>query len=259
MDCNPKRTNKILHELTITFSLPSGVYSWSVQIYVPENQETRYFAAGIGAANGVTVPTTTSQSINYIPQYKLTIDSAHGSPVGDDWYIAGTTANFSIACPDIAGETRYVFNAWTGNLTSTSANASVLMNSPKTVIANWQTQYYLTIKSLYGNPTGEGWYDAGSNAHFSVAQSSTDSSGTQYSLISWTGTGDGSYTGQSNTQTVTMNGPITETGNWEQSTSLWLVILIAAIIFALIAFLLAWRRRKNKEKPAEPTDEKTPS
>jgi LPXTG-motif cell wall-anchored protein len=53
-----------------------------------------------------------------------------------------------------------------------------------------------------------------------------------------------------------MNGPITETANWEQSTSLWLILLIAAIIFALIAFLIAWRRRKDEKKPTESTVKK---
>jgi hypothetical protein len=224
-----------------------------VQVYVSDSSETRYIAYGLNAAQ-IRVPSTTSQSITYSPQYKLTIDSGRGSSVGADWYDAGVTANFSIASLDVAGDTRYLFTDWSGNLTSTNANASIVMSSPMTVVANWQTQYYLTVNSQYGNPTGSGWYDAGSQAQFNMASQTTDASGTQYSFASWTGTGSGSYTGPDTIATIIMTGPLTETANWEQTTSLWLVLLVALIIFAvLIAFFLAWRRRKKKKEDTRQT------
>ncbi len=119
------------------------------------------------------------------------------------------------------------------------------------------TQYYLTINSPYGNPIGEGWYNAGSTAIFRVDPQSTSSSGTQYAFGSWTGTGKGSYNGTENKQSLTMNNAITETATWEQTTTLYTVAGSALIIFALIliaALLLATRRRrKNKKDAATPT------
>jgi LPXTG-motif cell wall-anchored protein len=61
--------------------------------------------------------------------------------------------------------------------------------------------------------------------------------------------GDGSYSG---TETIKsfMNGPITEAANWELSTSLYSLLLVALIIFALIllAAFLVWRRRRKKKQ-----------
>jgi hypothetical protein len=234
---------------TITFIVPAGVYSFSVQIYVSDTSETRYAAYGLNAAT-IRVPDMTSYNIKYSPQYKLTIISDHGSPIGDDWYFAKDTANFSITSPDMQDKTRYVFTTWSGNLTSTSSYASILMNAPKTIIANWNTQYYLTLLSKYGNPTGQGWYNEGATAQFSIQDQTTDPSGVQYAFTSWNGTGTDAYTGQDRAHAVTMNAPITETANWEPATSLYSVLIVALIVFIIIAvtLLITWKRRKNKKQ-----------
>ncbi len=232
---------------TISFNVPAGVYSWSIQGHVMETEESRYTAFGLNAAS-IRVPETTSYSIKYSPQFKLTIISNHGTATGDGWYFTGETANIGITSPDTQGDTRYTFTSWTGDLTSTTPLASILMNAPKTIYANWNTQYLLTINSEYGNPKGAGWYNSGTKAQFTIQDQTTDSSGTQYSFTNWVGTGNDSYTGPDRTHTVTMNTPITETANWEPSTSLYSVLLAALIIFIIIiALLLAWRRRKKKK------------
>lgn len=56
---------------------------------------------------------------------------------------------------------------------------------------------------------GSGWYPAGSQAQ--VYAESTDPS---IVFASWSGSGSGSYSGNNNPATVTMNSPITETSNW---------------------------------------------
>ncbi len=64
------------------------------------------------------------------------------------------------------------------------------------------------------------------------------------------GIGSGSYSGTENSQTVTMNNPLTETANWEQVTTLFTVAESAMVILIMLlaAFLLlAIRRRKNKK------------
>lgn len=53
-----------------------------------------------------------------------------------------------------------------------------------------------------------GWYNSGSGVSISA---STDNG---YTFASWSGTGNGSYSGTSNNATVTMNGPISETANF---------------------------------------------
>ncbi len=46
-------------------------------------------------------------------------------------------------------------------------------------------------------------------------------------FLSWTGTGTGSYTGTNNPATVTMNGQITETANFQQTASQLSVTLVS--------------------------------
>jgi len=81
------------------------------------------------------------------------------------------------------------------------------------VTANWKTQYHLTVNSETGNPTGEGWYDAGTIATFSVNTPVAGGSGVRFVFKSWMGT-EGAYTGQLASSLVIMNSPITETATW---------------------------------------------
>ena len=57
----------------------------------------------------------------------------------------------------------------TGNITDgpeTSISFVITMDSSVTWL--WQTQYELTVDSLYGDPQGEGWYNAGETANWSI-------------------------------------------------------------------------------------------
>jgi len=88
------------------------------------------------------------------------------------------------------------------------------MNSPKTATAQWKTQYYLTVTSPYGNPTGQGWYNAGSKANIAVTQTVNSEINTRNIFIGWTGSGSGAYTGTLTMQSISINGPIKETVQW---------------------------------------------
>jgi hypothetical protein len=84
-----------------------------------------------------------------------------------------------------------------------------------TLTINFSRQYRLTIVSEYGNPTGDGWYDEGESAPFSVTTPHQESEGKQHLFTGWTGSGAGSYSGPDPDRTVIMNNPITETASWE--------------------------------------------
>ena len=157
---------------------------------------------------------------NFKIQYYLTVNSTYGSPTGQNWYDAGSTANFGVTTPASGGAgTQYVFTGWTGSgsgsYTGGNASSSVTMNNPITETASWKTQYYLTVNSTYGSPTGQGWYDAGSSASFGVTTPASGGAGTRYVFMGWTGSGSGSYTGGSASSSVTMNNPITEAASWK--------------------------------------------
>jgi hypothetical protein len=85
---------------------------------------------------------------NWKTQYYLNVTSANGTVSGTGYYDSGTNATAtltSLTVPGTAG-TRYVFTNWSGNASgNTSPSNNITMNGPKTAIANWKTQYNLTL------------------------------------------------------------------------------------------------------------------
>jgi hypothetical protein len=163
----------------------------------------------------ITQPTTILAT--YKTQYYLTVTSTYGTVNGAGWYDNGTTATATVTSGTVSGVTgvQYLFTVWSGDASGSALTSSgITMNNPKTAIANWKTQYYLTLISTYGNPSGQGWYDAGSAASISVGQTTVGGASTRNVFTAWIGSGLGSYTGSATTQSVTMNGPITETASW---------------------------------------------
>ncbi len=73
-------------------------------------------------------------------EYLLTLNSEYGEPAGAGWYEEGATASISIA-PIQGLLIRRIFNGWSGDLTDTAADSSVVMDSPMIVTANWRTDY----------------------------------------------------------------------------------------------------------------------
>jgi len=107
---------------------------------------------------------------HYVLQYYLTIDTEYGVASGAGWHNAGATAYASLDAEvfDHQNGTRRVFTAWSGDVSGAEYARSnpILMDRPKTAIANWKTQYYLIVRTVpLGIVTigGEGWYDKGAD------------------------------------------------------------------------------------------------
>jgi hypothetical protein len=73
-------------------------------------------------------------------EYLLTLNSAYGRPTGAGWYREGETASVSVA-PVQGFLVRRVFTGWSGDVTNTSVGASLTMDSPKVITANWRTDF----------------------------------------------------------------------------------------------------------------------
>jgi hypothetical protein len=145
-------------------------------------------------------------------QYQLTVDSDYGSPQGEGWYDSGTTASFSVSSPDDQGDgSRHVFTNWSGGSTANAPSASLVMDSPKTVTAHWRLQYQLMVDSDYGSPQGEGWYDSGSTADFSVSSFDDHGDGSRHVFTNWSG----SSTATTPSASLVMNSPKTVTAQWK--------------------------------------------
>ena len=86
------------------------------------------------------------------------------------------------------------------------------MSGPQTAVANWQTQYYLTVSSAHGTPGGAGWYNSSTSAYASTPLLVAGATGTQYVFTGWSGDASGT-TSPSNP--IIMSGPMTATANWQ--------------------------------------------
>jgi hypothetical protein len=148
-------------------------------------------------------------TVIYKTQYYLTVESTYGDPQGEGWYDSGSAATISITTPVEQGETKRIFEEWTGDYSGTSESASIVMNQPKAVTATWRTQYYLTVTSIYGNPQGTGWYDSDSSAEISI-ESLVEETGTKHHFDKWSG----DFTGTSTSSSVVMDQPKSVTAEW---------------------------------------------
>jgi len=153
-------------------------------------------------------------------QYYLTVTTSRSTQTGQGWYDSGTTAYAGVATGTVSGGTgiRYVFTHWSGDASGTNYAQSngISMTSHKTAIANWKTQYYFSVSSVRGSPTGEAWYDSGTTTVKSTV--TTPSGG--YETAGWTGTGSlssGGTTGSDDTGTFTITQYSTCTWNWEDT------------------------------------------
>lgn len=192
-------------------------------------------------------------------QYELKVISDFGNPTGSGWYDAGSFASISVITPvEETTSIRHRFSRWEGGpLTGEATNASnsVLMDGPKTIGATWITQYYLKVSSSYGTVAGEGWYDEGSLATFSVTPSQQPEEGLLGSLggkwifEAWSG----DSTASSAHATVKMDGPKTVRARWITDYSQLYLILggITAAIVVVAALIFIRARGKAERLRAE--------
>lgn len=105
-----------------------------------------------------------------LPKYRLTVVSVYGLAEGSGQYTINITASFSLkaASIDCHNGTRRVFVGWEGDYQGKIPTVSIIMDSTKTVIAKWETQFYLKIISEHGEVLGEGWYSEGSEVKFAA-------------------------------------------------------------------------------------------
>ena len=199
-----------------TFTWPSGEVHKLQVVNTTQNGSTgtRYnfsqWDNSGGNPQNYSAPTSDATiTADFTTQYELTVESTHGSPTGTGWYNSGTQAPVSVTSPDEDGTTRYVLSGWSGAYTGANTSFNVTMDGPKTVTADWDTEYYLTVDSEHGSPTGEGWKASGANASFSVTSPDVDGT-TRYQFQNWTG----AYSGTATSGQVTMSSAKTVTANW---------------------------------------------
>ncbi len=173
-------------------SVIPGPHTIAVDLYVPNpngSNGTRYIAKGSSwsfSGGG-------SNTFTYTTQYYLTVTSQFSTTSGTGWYDSGTAAFASIAATEYqpASNVRSIFTGWGGDATGSGPRSNdILMNKPKVAVANWKTQYLVTLSidpPGVATPSGAGWFDSGSTVKISVLAVVPFGSGSRYAFTGWTG------------------------------------------------------------------------
>jgi len=149
---------------------------------------------------------------NWKTQYYIGVNSAHGQASGAGWYDSNASASLGTSTLDAASDTvRYMFSSWSDG--SNTPAISLVVTGAQNFTVNWVTQFYLSVSSSTGSPTGAGWYDANSTATFAVSSpvSAGNSTGTQYVFTTW----QGDSSAASSSASLVMDSPKSVTAHWK--------------------------------------------
>lgn len=135
---NAESVDRLLPGEEAHYSMPFDISSGQVSLQFPPGEIT-YRDAYAGSYHVQTKP---------MLEYYLAVVSLYGSPMGAGWYEANGIASLSVSPASVSMSgilgllgAEYIFDGWTGDLTGNSANATIVMDGPKTVTATWRTDY----------------------------------------------------------------------------------------------------------------------
>jgi hypothetical protein len=242
LDASASGTIATVNSSPIAFGqLPYSIWvdSGSSATYAYENVSSsiagkRFILIGItGIPSPITVTSPMKVTGNYRTQYQVTfnqtgvsnnftgiivnIDGAgHGYSAlpTSFWWDSGSSHTFAFQSPLVVttnGE-QYVWTSTSG--LSSLQNGSITVTTSGSVVGNSKTQYYLTVTSPFGTPSGQGWYDNGATAYATLDTGTIDhGNGTRRVFTNWIGNASGTHYGQSDP--IQMNAPKTAIANWK--------------------------------------------
>ena len=140
----------------------------------------------------------------FTTEYYLTMTTTPGTTVnpGSGWHPIDDVVAISTTGPPDGLTDRYRFSAWSGNYTGTVPTATVTMDGPKTINANWAHQYKIDLRFGAGVPGTNitvdtvptsapitAWWDDGSTHTVAAPANLAVGSDTRYNFLSWQGAG----------------------------------------------------------------------
>jgi hypothetical protein len=150
---------------------------------------TRWADGTTSQARLVTITAQATYKVEFKTQFFLTVRSVVPvSPIpstGAGWFDNQTQASISTQqIVSIAANRRYDFRGWTGNITDSKTNTTVLMNGPKTATSTYTLQFFINAvtepKGLAEITNGNKWHDLDSTVEFSTTKRVRD-----YSFRFW--------------------------------------------------------------------------
>ncbi len=82
-------------------------------------------------------------NFGYVTQYYVNVISEFGHVTGSGWYDSGNTATISVM-PSQDFPIGHAFSGWQG-ITGSSNSIDIIVDSPKTLTANWKADYNIVI------------------------------------------------------------------------------------------------------------------
>ena len=229
---------------TLMFKLGS-THQIYVDPYVNGPSGVRYHSTTVNQ----TVNSKDSITFTYQPEYYLHLEKRiiDFSSV-EGWYREGSPVEIPIAPQYMNGTmgVRYVFEYWMVDGAKVPENPiSVVMDKPHNVSTRYRTQYYVDIKSEYGNPTGSGWFAENSTVNVSVT--TPQGFGVQKVFDRW----EGDQVSTSPTVSILVDSPKALIAVWHDDyTQVYAAIVI--IVAALVSVALLVRSRKKAKAKIEP-------
>ncbi|MEM3145566.1 MAG: hypothetical protein QW332_06235 [Thermoproteota archaeon] len=128
-----------------------------------------------------------------------------------------------------------------------SANFSVIADRPRTIIAGWDTEYEVKVKTDHGTASGSGWCLAGSTVTVSISTTLIEKDFfANYVFKGWVI--DSEIISTSSTYSFIVTGPLNLTAKWEiEYNILRLSLMIGLLISIIIAIFLLLKRWEIRE------------
>lgn len=212
---------------TIRFQPVPGWITPADQVVSVQTAQTMQVTGTYTSAANTTVPVTVQP--DHIGASFTVDDATYIGPANFDW-IPGSTHTVStnssqsqvtakgsagdrrVASSAGSADTQYSFTGWSDYLPIIH---NVAPSTGTTLTAHFVAQYLLTAGVSAGGfvSSNGGWYFEGETVNITATPA------TGYVFAGWSGSGNGSYSGQSASTSVTMGGPITETAKFVLATS----------------------------------------
>lgn len=199
---------------TITFYEGNGTYTYAIGTVVGYSSTPSSGAVTISGAPVeqtitfavVTVPVSFLGSI--LPSgtnWTVTLGSLTHQATGINITFNVTAGTYAYSVPVVSGGsgTQYLPSPASGSLTISAHTALTVI---------FTTQYYLTMSASPSTDGAVSPMSTWENSGTSVTITATANAG--YTFTAWSGAGTGSYSGTASSTSITMNGPIGETGSF---------------------------------------------
>ena len=158
------------------------------------------------AATTGTISSSIAISPLYYHQFYITVNNGgYGTPSQlSQWVNASSSFSTLVTTPaDVtSGVSQWITSQPILNIANVAA--------AQTLVFSWTEQFYLTVVSAYGSPSGQGWVNSGATANFSVT-SPDGTSGTRYVFNAWSGDSASNDV----TSSIVMTGANTVSANWK--------------------------------------------